>query len=75
LTYKDIHDKIQPVVQWRNRIAHLKQIYNKQPLRHYKDILELIGYVSPELSDFVDYKSEFRAILNRNPIPISDAPN
>lgn len=44
-TYEQLHSLIESVRRWRNRIAHHRAIFDKGPMRKYKDALELISWV------------------------------
>lgn len=43
-TYSDLHDLIESVRRWRNRIAHHRAVFDKGPMRKHQDALQLIKW-------------------------------
>lgn len=64
---RDLHDLIQSVRLWRNRIAHYKALFDKGPSAKYQDALTLISWTSPELAQWVSHRCGVQQIINRRP--------
>lgn len=63
-----LHDKIQRVRQWRNRIAHHKAIFDKDPLGKYAEILSLIGWMCADSSTLVARLCRVEAVHSKKPL-------
>jgi hypothetical protein len=59
--------QVMSIRQWRNRIAHYKAIFDKQPTQKHNDILELLSWVSPDLREFVRGLSRVSRVIGQRP--------
>jgi len=59
--------RIMTIRQWRNRLAHYKTVFDKNPTQKHNDILELLSWISPDLRTFVRDTSRFSRVLGRRP--------
>lgn len=66
---KEIHDKLDQIRLFRNRIAHHEPIFNKNPDEIHKDIVEIIGWTIADLDRVVMYNSTFPALWTKRPDP------
>ncbi len=64
----DLHLKIEQARLWRNRIAHYKSAFDKNPAQKYNDLLELIGWACPNTRDFVKHFSRVTNIISARPV-------
>ena len=62
-----VHDRIESVRRWRNRIAHHRAIFDKGPTRKHQETLELIGWACTDTRDWV-------AAASRVPVAIALRP-
>ena len=65
----ELHNLIESVRRWRNRIAHHKAIFDKSPSRKYQDTLTLIRWVCNDTADWVASVSTVQAVINSRPHP------
>ncbi|SRR5579862_437371 len=68
-TRDELHNLIESVRRWRNRIAHHKAIFDKTPSRKLQDTLRLIHWVSGDTADWVTSASAVQAVINARPAP------
>lgn len=66
-TRHDIHSRIERIRLWRNRIAHYKSVFDKNPVQKHNEILELIGWVCQPTRDFVKYLSRVTNVISARP--------
>ena len=64
---EDLHDLIESVRRWRNRIAHHNAIFDKGPSSKYQDALKLIAWSSPDLETWVATRCRVNQIINVRP--------
>lgn len=65
--YGDVHDLIESVRRWRNRIFHHRAIFDKGPMRKHQDALELVKWACADTSAWV-------AAASRVPVAIALRP-
>lgn len=63
----DLHDLIESARRWRNRIAHHRAIFDKDPMRKHHDILELIKWVCPDTAAWVAASSKVPVAIGLRP--------
>ncbi|HEY4939798.1 MAG TPA: hypothetical protein VII56_00090 [Rhizomicrobium sp.] len=63
----DLHDLIEKVRRWRNRIAHHKPIYDRSPSDKFQDILNLIRWVCNDTAAWVTAISRVQQVINAKP--------
>jgi hypothetical protein len=64
---KDIHDTIESVRRWRNRIAHHQAIFDKGPTRKHQDALSLIGWRCHDTAKWVSAASRVPQVIAARP--------
>ncbi|MER7010433.1 hypothetical protein ABT324_03245 [Saccharopolyspora sp. NPDC000359] len=65
---RKLHDELNPVRLFRNRIMHYEPIFNRRLLDYHRDIYRLLGYLSTKL------KAETRR-LDRVPQVLAERPD
>ncbi|PZX13400.1 Abi family protein [Celeribacter halophilus] len=63
----ELHDLIESVRRWRNRIAHHNAVFDKGPSAKYQDALTLISWSSPALETWVAGRCRVNQIINARP--------
>ncbi len=63
----EVHKPFPSLRDLRNRIAHHEPIFARQLADDYQIILEVIGWMSPEIHDWVIHQSQVPAILATRP--------
>lgn len=66
-TYEDLHQLIESVRRWRNRIAHHQAIFDKGPSRKHQDALELIKWSCGDTAVWVAATSRVQVALSLRP--------
>lgn len=64
---QSLHDLIESVRRWRNRIAHHRAIFDKDPMRKYQDSLELMKWVCRDTAGWVSSMSRVPRTLAARP--------
>lgn len=64
---EDLHNLIQSVRRWRNRIAHHKALFDKSPSEKLQDTLTLIRWVCDDTADWVTSICEVQQVINAKP--------
>lgn len=64
---QDVHDCIESIRRWRNRVAHHRSIFDKGPMRKHGEALDLIGWVCPECRAWVASQSRVPKVLAERP--------
>ncbi|MBD1203920.1 MAG: Abi family protein [Rhodobacteraceae bacterium] len=64
---QDLHDLVEGLRRWRNRIAHHNAIFDKGPAAKYQEALDLISWSSPDLSRWVAARSRVSQVINERP--------
>lgn len=67
LKYGDLQRKIETVRRWRNRIAHHKAIFHKDPTAKYQEAIELIEWVCADTAHWVKSVSRVSQVINLRP--------
>ncbi len=77
---KQIHDRLINLKTLRNRIAHHERIiYKRNPEKDYVELLETIGWISQDVSAWVEHTNCFQERLARRvpkkpePVPVTAA--
>ncbi|PCI85478.1 MAG: hypothetical protein COB24_12870 [Hyphomicrobiales bacterium] len=68
-TLHDLNKLIQSVRRWRNRIAHHRAIFDKNPNRKHSDSIMLISWSSSDVSEWVAKQSNVSKTINQRPRP------
>lgn len=64
-----LHDRIESVRRWRNRIAHHQAIFDKDPMKKHQEAIELIHWVCGVTGAWVSASSRVPAVLALRPKP------
>jgi hypothetical protein len=72
LTLADVNELIQRVRRWRNRIAHHRAIFDKDPARKYEETVRLIEWTCKDTADWVRALSTVEDALARSPLIAKD---
>ncbi len=62
-----VSDRIGRLRSLRNRIGHHHRIWALDLAALYGDLLEVAGFIDPELSDWIDAHCDVRSLLARRP--------
>lgn len=65
---QEVHDRIESIRRWRNRIAHHKAIFDKAPSAKYQETLQFIRWVSDEVADWLASASKVTAAIDLRPL-------
>jgi hypothetical protein len=66
-TYADLHDLLESVRRWRNRIAHHRAVFDKGPMRKHQDALQLIKWACGDTGTWVASVSKVPAAIALRP--------
>ncbi|RWD32157.1 MAG: hypothetical protein EOS34_21790 [Mesorhizobium sp.] len=66
---QDLHDLMESVRRWRNRIAHHRAIFDKDPTRKHQDTVELIKWVCGSTGTWITANSKVPAAIALRPKP------
>jgi hypothetical protein len=67
VTRQDVHDLIESIRRWRNRIAHHRAIFDKGPMRKHQDALLLISWACADTGHWVSSISKVPAAIALRP--------
>jgi hypothetical protein len=67
LTRLELHNRIDTLRQWRNRVAHYKTVFDKKPNKKLRQALDLIGWVCPDTRTFVSHVSRVTHVVSARP--------
>ena len=65
----DVHDRIEIIRKWRNRIAHHKAIFDQGPTRKYQETIQLIHWVCHDVAQWVTDSARVSEAVALRPIP------
>jgi hypothetical protein len=65
--YVDLHDLMESVRRWRNRIAHHRAIYDNSPMWKHQQTLELLGWACPDTSTWIASISKVPLVTSLRP--------
>lgn len=63
----DVHDLVERLRRWRNRIAHHQAIFDKSPTKKHQEVLALIQWVCTDTAAWVSSISKVPEIINLRP--------
>lgn len=64
---QDVHDQIEKVRRWRNRIAHHEAIFDKGPSAKLQEVMELIKWTCPTTAAWVTKMCRLSATIDQRP--------
>lgn len=67
LKLQDLHDTIEKVRRWRNRVAHHRALFDKGPTSMHHDAIKLIRWRCETTADFVQSISRVPQVINSRP--------
>lgn len=65
----EIHDRVEIIRKWRNRIAHHKAVFDQGPTRKYQETVQLIRWVCHDVADWVTAASKVSEAIALRPVP------
>lgn len=65
---QDVHDRVELIRKWRNRIAHHKPVFDQGPMRKHQETLQLIYWVCSDVADWVTSASQVTASIDLRPV-------
>ncbi len=65
---QDVHDRVEMIRKWRNRIAHHKPIFDRQPSAKYQEILQLSHWVCHDVATWITSASKVSNAIGLRPI-------
>lgn len=65
---QSIHDRIETIRKWRNRIAHHKPIFDRGPSAKYQEILQLTRWICHDLADWLTTASTVQTAIQLRPV-------
>lgn len=65
---QQIHDRIEAIRRWRNRIAHHKAIFDKSPSAKYQETLQFVRWVSSDVGDWLASASKVNLAIDLRPV-------
>ena len=63
----EMYDRVEIVRKWRNRIAHHRAIFDQGPTKRYQETLQLVRWVSHDVSDWLTASSRVSAAIAIRP--------
>ena len=64
---QEVHNRIEAIRKWRNRIAHHKPVFDQGPMKKHQETLQLIRWVCHETADWVTANSQVPAAIDLRP--------
>jgi hypothetical protein len=64
---EDLHNIIESLRRWRNRIAHHRAIFDKKPMLRYQEAIELIKWVCSDTAGYVSSISKVPSAISLRP--------
>jgi hypothetical protein len=66
-TRRDVHDRLDGIREFRNRVAHQEPIWDRNYLLHHERIVETIGWMNPSVAEAVRVTSPAPAAFRGGP--------
>ena len=63
--------ELDPLLKFRNRVAHHEPIFRTDLAKQYESILRIIALVAPSLVPWVEHHSRVRSLIASGPYPPS----
>lgn len=64
---QSLHDRIDTLRQWRNRVAHYKTVFDRKPIKKLNQALDLVGWVCPDTRTFVSRVARVTTVVSARP--------
>ena len=64
---QDVHDRVENIRRWRNRIAHHRAIFDKGPSAKYQECLQFVRWVSDDVGDWLAAGARVSVAINLRP--------
>lgn len=58
---------LEPLLRFRNRVAHHEPIFNKQPSDRYADLIKVVGFLKPDVVPWIEHHSRVRQVITDGP--------
>lgn len=68
MSRQDVHDRIESIRRWRNRIAHHRAIFDKGPSAKFQECLQFVRWVSDDVGDWLASGSQVNAAISVRPL-------
>lgn len=73
VTYTDLYNRCDDVREFRNRVFHHEPIFRRNISQEYSQIMELIGWLSPEKKTWIKQYSRVMTVARQKPQTYTDA--
>lgn len=64
----DVHDRVEIIRKWRNRIAHHKAIFDEGPTRKHQETIQLVRWVCHDVADWLTAASKVPIAVALRPV-------
>ena len=68
LVRREVHAAVAPLHELRNRVAHCEPIYRLNLAREHQRILDVTGWMSPEMRSWISRKTQVPRLLEERPV-------
>lgn len=68
MSREDVQRRVETVRRWRNRIAHHRAIFDKGPTAKFQDTLQLVRWISHDVSDWLTSASKVPVAISLRPL-------
>lgn len=65
----DVHNRVDIVRKWRNRIAHHKAIFDQAPTKRHQETLQMVRWVCHDVADWLTSASKVSMAISLRPVP------
>jgi hypothetical protein len=65
---QEVHDRIEALRRWRNRIAHHRAIFDKGPSAKFQECLQFVRWVSDDVGEWLASGSQVNAAISVRPV-------
>lgn len=70
LDRQEVHDRVETIRKWRNRIAHHKPVFDQGPMRKLQESIQLIKWVCEDTAEWVTANSKVSAAIDLRPFKL-----
>ena len=67
LTRQKLHEAVEQLRAWRNRIAHHYAVFDKRPTSEYQHLLHVVGWIDPHTEWLIIQLSHVSETIGRRP--------
>lgn len=69
-TRQNVHDRVDALRLWRNRIAHHYAVFDRRPTAEYQNLMEIVRWINPDMLWFMRELSNVTLVINQRPKPV-----